>query len=362
MRRASGLALLTLLAMLAGSGTALGHKPSDAHLRLAARGPVLDGRLDVALRDLDAALALDDGDGTITWGELEAARPRIETYLQARLAFTTAGAPCPIALGVPALTSMSDGAYWAQPLTAQCPGAPAALTVTYGLLFDVDAQHRGLLHVDEQTVIVRDAAPVRVELGATTSFATFVREGIWHILIGLDHVLFLICLLLPAVVPRTAGRAEAPGSLRRVSIEVLEIVTAFTLAHSITLVISAAGIVQLPSRFVETAIALSVVAAALNNLVRAIDARWAVAFALGLLHGFGFSSVLLDLGLPSHELITSLLAFNIGVELGQLAIVLIVLPLLYALRHTLVYRALLWVGSSAIAALGMLWTYERLVG
>ena len=109
---------------------------------------------------------------------------------------------------------------------------------------------------------------------------------------------------------RQTARWQAADSLRDVVTEVFEIVTAFTLAHSITLVISAVGLVRLPSRFVETAIALSVVAAALNNLVRTVDARWAVAFALGLLHGFGFSSVLIDLGLPSHELIGALLGFN----------------------------------------------------
>jgi hypothetical protein len=116
---------------------------------------------------------------------------------------------------------------------------------------------------------------------------------------------------------------------------------------------------QLPSRIVETAIALSVVAAALNNLIRAIDARWAVAFALGLLHGFGFSSVLIDLGLPSNQLIASLLGFNAGVEVGQLAIVVALLPVLYAIRRTFAYRALLYAGSSVVAVIATMWTFQR---
>jgi hypothetical protein len=110
---------------------------------------------------------------------------------------------------------------------------------------------------------------------------------------------------------------------------------------------------------VETAIALSVVAAALNNLFRVVDARWAVAFALGLLHGFGFSSVLVDLGLPSHELIGALLGFNLGVELGQAAIVIAVLPLLFAIRATLAYRMLVFGGSGAAAMLATVWVYQR---
>jgi hypothetical protein len=347
--------------LAASAGTALAHKPSDAHLRLAVDGARLDGRLDVAVRDLDAALAVDDdGDGDVTWGELTAAAPRIEAYLAGRVALAADGRPCELALGDAALVELSDGPYWAQPVSARCPAAPAeAVTVTYGLLFDVDAQHRGLVHVAGSTEIIRDGAPVRIAIDGGASFGAFLKEGVWHIWIGLDHVLFLLCLLLPAVFPRIGGRARPAESLRGVAVEVLEIVTAFTVAHSITLVISAAGLVQLPSRVVETAIAISVVAAALNNLVRVIDARWAVAFALGLLHGFGFSSVLVDLGLPSDQLIASLLGFNAGVELGQLAIVVALLPALYGIRRTLAYRALLYAGSGAAAVIATMWTFER---
>jgi hypothetical protein len=225
------------------------------------------------------------------------------------------------------------------------------LNIHYQLLFDIDAQHRGLVHVHGQTLIARDGSPVTATLGESTSIRSFVRLGVWHIWRGIDHILFLLCLLLPAV-----WRRESSKEVAR---EVFEIVTAFTLAHSITLVISAVGLVTLPSRFVETAIALSVVAAALNNLVRAVDARWAVAFVLGLLHGFGFSSVLVDLGLPSHELIGTLLGFNLGVEIGQAAIVIAVLPLLFAIRKTLAYRALLFGGSGAVAVIATIWTYQR---
>jgi hypothetical protein len=336
------------MVVLASAAPAWAHKPSDAHLALEVDGSRITGRLDVAVRDLDAALGIDsDGDGEITWGELQAAAPRVTSYVQSRLAIEN----CPLELGAAQLVDLSDGAYWAQPVSARCAHAPAALAITYRLLFDIDAQHRGLVHVSGQTLIVRDASPVTAQLGDATSVRSFVREGVWHIWMGLDHILFLTCLILPAVFRR--------NSFRDVGREVFEIVTAFTLAHSITLVISAVGLMRLPSRFVETAIALSVVAAALNNLLRAIDARWAVAFALGLLHGFGFSSVLVDLGLPSHELIGALLGFNLGVELGQAAIVLALLPVLYVLRETLAYRALLWAGSGAVAIVATVWSYQR---
>jgi len=342
------LAILLLL-----TAPAWAHKPSDAHLSLDVHGDRVTGRLDIAVRDLEGALSIDDGDGQITWGELQAAAPRITTYIEQRVAIAADGTPCTLDLGTAKLVDLSDGAYWAVPVSAACTRTPHTFDVTYQLLFDLDAQHRGLVHVDGQTVIMRDGAPVHIQLGAGTSILSFVRYGIWHIWMGLDHVLFLVCLILPSVWKR--------DSLRKAGREVFEIVTAFTLAHSITLVISAVGLLRFPSRYVETAIALSVVAAALNNVVRAVDARWAVAFSLGLLHGFGFSSVLIDLGLPSHELIGALLGFNAGVELGQAAIVIALLSFLFLMRRTLAYQALLWAGSSTVALIATVWSYQRWV-
>jgi hypothetical protein len=349
---------LALAVVLAAAAPALAHAPSTAHLRLDAEAGRLTGRIDVALRDLDAVLGLDaDGDGDLTWGELDAAAPRVTAYVERGLAVTSGGRACSLAVGALALADLSDGTYAALPVSARCEGATPQLELAYALVFELDAHHRLLLHVAGQTRIVRDAAPVTIEPGGSAALGTFVREGIRHIWIGLDHVLFLLCLLLPSVLPGRNGAAR----LRDVIADVLATVTAFTLAHSITLVISAVGLVQLPARLVETAIAVSVVVAAVNNLVRAVDARWAVAFALGLLHGFGFSSVLLDLGLPPGDLVGALLGFNLGVELGQLAIVVVVLPLLYALRASLAYRVLLVAGSGAVAVLGVIWTAQRFV-
>ncbi len=352
--------LVAVIGSWVAAAPAWAHKPSDAHLRLAVDGDVITGRIDIAVRDLDGALGVDrDGNGEITWAELTAAGPRIAEYIERRLALGANGTPCAQHLGAGRLAELSDGAYWAVAVSARCPREPASIDVAYALLFDLDSMHRGLVHVAGQTVIVRDARPVRVALDEATSFGSFVKEGVWHIWMGIDHIMFLLCLILPAVFQRRTQRWSAADSLRDVCKEVFEIVTAFTLAHSITLVTSAIGLVALPSRFVETAIALSVVAAALNNLLRTVDARWAVAFALGLLHGFGFSSVLIDLGLPSHELIGALLGFNLGVELGQAAIVLALLPVLFWIRRTIAYQALLWAGSGSVAIIATLWSYQR---
>jgi hypothetical protein len=188
-----------------------------------------------------------------------------------------------------------------------------------------------------------------------------VVEGTWHIWIGFDHILFLLALLLPAVLVR-AGRDWTPTpSLRRAGTEVLKVVTAFTLAHSITLSLAVLGFVSLPSRVVESVIAASVVLAALNNLRGTVDRRrWVMAFAFGLVHGFGFASVLADLGLPQGALALALVGFNLGVEIGQLAIVAVFLPIAFALRATAFYRVgVLRFGSLLVALLAAWWFVQR---
>jgi len=174
-------------------------------------------------------------------------------------------------------------------------------------------------------------------------------------------MLFLLSLLLPAVLIRRDRQWQPTSSFRAAFIDVAKVVTAFTIAHSITLSLAVLGIVSLPSRLVESAIALSVVFAALNNVRPWVDnARWIAAFGFGLLHGFGFAGALADLGLPTVSLALSLAGFNIGVELGQLAIVALFLPLAFAIRATRAYRRLALAGGSlAIAALASVWFFER---
>jgi hypothetical protein len=142
---------------------------------------------------------------------------------------------------------------------------------------------------------------------------------------------------------------------------VAKIVTAFTLAHLITLSLAALGIVSLPSRWIESAIAFSVVLDALNNLFPIVArGRWIAAFGFGLVHGFGFAGALQDLGLPSGSLALSLAGFNVGVEIGQLVIVAIFLPVAFALRSTWTYRRVLMAGgSAAIATMAGVWLIER---
>jgi hypothetical protein len=189
----------------------------------------------------------------------------------------------------------------------------------------------------------------------------YLNAGIWHIWSGIDHLLFLLSLLLPAVLVRTADRWEPVPRARPAFIGILKIVTAFTLAHSITLTLAALNIVRLPSRLTESVIAASIIVAAVNNIFPVVtESRARIAFAFGLLHGFGFASVLADMGLPDGARLVSLLAFNLGIEAGQLAVVLAIMPCAYGWRHTAFYRrAILPWGSATIATLATVWLVQR---
>ena len=349
------------------------HKPSDSYLTLKVDGETIEGQWDIALRDLDFALGLDaNQDGAITWGEVRAKHADIAAYALSRLTLGPRNAPCPATVTGHLIDNHSDGAYAVLRFTAQCAAAPKVLAVDYRLFAEIDPQHRGLLNLHAQgsiraAILGSDAPIQRFTLGEPSNWKQFVdyaNEGVWHIWTGYDHILFLLSLLLPAVLVRATvpgERWEPTPSFRAAFVDVLKVVTAFTLAHSITLSLAALSIVSLPSRLVESCIAASVVLAALNNVRPVVyRGRWVIAFFFGLIHGFGFASVLADLGLPQESLLLALVAFNVGVEVGQLAIVAVFLPIAYRLRTTRVYRRVVLVaGSAGIALIAGIWLVER---
>ena len=189
----------------------------------------------------------------------------------------------------------------------------------------------------------------------------FGKEGVWHIWTGYDHILFLLALLLPAVLKREANAWHAVNAFRPAFINVLMVVTAFTVAHSITLSLAALDLIQLPSRLVESTIAASVMLAATNNLLPFFHGRgWLVAFGFGLIHGFGFANSMAELGMRPGTVLLPVIAFNLGVEAGQLVIVALFLPLAYRLRATRFYQHFtLRLGSACIIAIAAIWMFER---
>ena len=362
---------LAAIVLLAGAGVVDAHKPSDSYLTVTQSGPgsTLQGQWDIALRDLQHAVGIDgNGDGVITWGELKEHERAVAQYAFSRL--TVEGIAhgeretCRLEPHGVLFDEHVDGGYAVLPFSAQCTFVPAELVVHYALLFELDPNHRGLLDVraagsDEASLLTTAKRTATFSLGAPdrlAQFRAFLDEGVWHIWKGYDHILFLLTLLLPAVVLYGAGGWQPRESLRDALRDVLKVVTAFTVAHSLTLTLAVNGLVSLPSRIVEAGIALTVLLGALNNLLPLVrDRRWAVAFGFGLIHGLGFAAVLADLGLRGGNLALALVGFNVGVEAGQLAIVLVFVPLAFVLRRTRFYRLAFMPGGAVL--IGVVATY-----
>jgi len=361
--------LLLACLMLLVPAAAQAHKPSDSYLGITLGG-AMTGEWKIALRDLEFAIGLDgDGDGAIGWGELRSRHADIAAYALSRLAIRSNGEPCALRPGEQLVDALSDGGYAVLRFGIDCAAPTRSIDIDYGLFFDLDRQHRGLLRLDAEgtawtAIFSPDDSRQRFELAAPSlarQFGTYLREGIWHIWIGFDHILFVVTLLLPAVLRRRPEGWVAAPRFRDGFLQAAGIITAFTLAHSATLSLAALGVIGLPSRLVESVIAASIVVAAINNIYPLVTRRlWLIAFVFGLVHGFGFAGVLLDLGLPRDAMLLSLVAFNLGVELGQLAIVAALLPVIHAAcRWRLYPRAVLQGGSLAIVSVASLWFIER---
>ena len=372
-----GLCTAWVLFALCWAPAVLAHSSSNSYLSLSAPDGQLSLRADIHLRDVDLIFDLDHNrDGQLTWGETQARSAELKTWLGQGIALSASGQGCTLGDADLQASQHADGIYLSALWTPVCLGlsdlAHASLALRYDLIFAQDNLHRGLLKVDlpgnQSSALLSPERPqAQVSVADSSAWRVFGRyaiEGVWHIWIGIDHIVFLLSLLVLAPLQSSRQRVvhwPPAKQARPVVLDVLAVVTAFTVAHSITLGLTITGWLTPPADWVEPAIALSVVLAALNNLLgfSALQ-RWRLALVFGLVHGFGFASVLLDLGLPTSALLAALGGFNIGVELGQLAIVGVFLPLAWGLRRTRFYR---WVvvagGSVAIVVLGLFWTLQR---
>lgn len=369
------------------------HSSSNSYLTLSWPGDSLTLRADLHLRDVDLVFDLDaDRDGQVTWGETQKRSAELNAWLSQGIGLTAARQACTLGTADLQASEHADGTYLSAQWAVACPGvdttaglADVRLALRYSLMFAQDSLHRGLLKVDlpdvsgdggSSALLSPDRPEAQISSADSRPWNVLMRytvEGVWHIWIGIDHIVFLLSLLVLAPLQPSRKRIhqrtflsitqwQAATQVRPVLLDVLAVVTAFTLAHSITLGLTITGWLTPPADLVEPAIALSVVLAALNNLlgVSALK-RWRLALVFGLVHGFGFASVLLDLGLPASALLAALGGFNIGVELGQMAIVAAFLPVAWWLRHTRFYRWVVVVGGSlAVVVLGTFWTLERL--
>lgn len=367
--------------VISATGLANAHKASDSYLQLDVAPNDLTVRWDIALRDLDVALDLDtDADGKLSWGEVKAAWPRIESYAMARLKIED----CELRTTGRGLERRNDGTYAVLQLASGCTlsGPPV---IAYTLFADVDPTHRGIAKIQRpgQPIVLSVLDPSKASASRTSTKSAsaasaassagiaisatpasrweFLGEGIRHILTGYDHVLFLLCLLLPAVMRRTAEGWRPVDKLSQAILPVLGIVTAFTVAHSITLGLAALKLVSLPSSFIEPAIAITIMLAALDNIWPVFPVRRiVVTFFFGLIHGFGFASVLSELNLPTADFAWALLQFNVGLEMGQLMIVGVATAILFSMRDWKRYRQVVIRGGSMVGlSIAALWFVER---
>lgn len=374
--------LICLLAAvcLAGAPWATAHDLGDgAHITTLVETDENGGHrfrwnLEITVQELVAEFPEYDIDenGKLTPMEYGAINARdVVGYVLPRLVVSGDGKPCAVNIDAYNIITHKRADFIQFPLQVVCDSASYELAIEYGLFFSENPYHQGTWTVvyQQQPMIQyfwEDERYREFRLQTRTAaqvFAEFVGKGVHHIAIGFDHILFLLSLLLPSVLVRHNRQWLPVDSTRKALINVASIITVFTLAHSVTLSLAVLDLVPVPpSLLVESVIALSIIVMALHNIfpLFRFDVLL-VTFVFGLIHGFGFASVLLEYPLSDRALVISLVAFNVGVEAGQLAIAASLTPLLFYCRHQEWYRKrFLPVGSAAIALVGSYWLVERL--
>jgi len=329
----------------------------------------------IAIRDLAIIAPIPlDHERQITWGAIRTNQTEILESLKSSMTWRYGQHPCLASSDTPAfeIDHVAGLAYLVIHYRITCDGQyPDGLD--YHVLENIDAGHRVLINQSStpsssgasRSWITADGSIVLTpHAGSKTGFDfSYLKEGIHHILTGYDHLLFLLCLLLPAVYVRKNETWVPVDSAFSAIKKTLWIATAFTLAHSITLSLAALQVLHLPTRLVESSIAFSIAVAALNNLYPKIlgshHAR--IAFGFGLLHGFGFASALSDLPIHLGSKLIALLTFNLGIELGQITCIVIFLPIALSVRKRKAYRMIgMTAGSIVACVLAIYWMIERL--
>jgi hypothetical protein len=282
-------------------------------------------------------------------------RDKLLDLLRTRIVLRASGTRCEPGPGQ-VLPSAFDATSFTMLVDFACGSTVRELVVQDNIFDVLGPNHHTLAKIEaangtQQFAFAPDSREARFVVGDLASSPSlrqggFLRLGVEHILTGYDHLLFLAALLLPG------GRL----------VTLLKIITGFTVAHSITLALAVLGIVTIPGRLVECVIAASIVWVALENVLlpHAPSRRWVVSFLFGLVHGFGFASILTALDLPSRNLALALLGFNLGVEAGQMLVVAFLLPLLLWIRRWQWEPRLVRAASLAVAATGFAWFVERL--
>jgi hypothetical protein len=374
--RRRGWALVILLTLLSGVNLRA-HNLGESYLYLQIYSDRITGRFEVSLVDLNAALKRKGTADEITAANLDQHIAFLKDYYVRHVTIRHGATPLTIRLLPHGVLDVNGGFVLLPFELLGLDRMPERLVFDYRVLFTEEPGHRGFLLVEHNwatgtfanesgiSLVFSPSTTVQefdvTSTGRLRGFLAVVRLGTEHIWMGFDHVMFLIALLLPAVLVRERGKWRGSASFGPALINVVKIVTAFTVAHSVTLTLAALGLVHLPSRLVEVVIAASIAIAAADILWPVFRGRiWIVVFGFGLFHGFGFAGALEHTGVMREHLGLSLFAFNLGVEIGQLVIVVILFPFLFALRGLSVYRGvLLPVAACAMILMSLAWVGQR---
>jgi hypothetical protein len=357
------------------------HSPDQSYLYLRIYESHVEGTQEMTYRDINKALGLNLKRG-MKVEDLRPFLPVIHAYLKERVSLSAGGQRFPFEFIEPEIMETKMGVFLRSHYELpSMKEVPKELDVKYNVLFDRDEDHQGFLvigHHWKSGIVKNEGMPsLLFSKGRTENtlnledasiwkgFLKMIRLGAYHIWIGLDHILFLLALILPSVVrrkqkPDGTWTWEAVDDFKTAFWYIIKIVTWFTIAHSVTLSMAALGVIDLPPRIVESIIALSIALAAYHNIRPIFGHReWLIALGFGLFHGMGFASVLGDKGLEGEYLTLSLLGFNIGVEVGQIFIICLMFPILFILRKRSVYRSILLYGSILLILISIYWFVER---
>ncbi len=347
----------------------MAHNTDYARLVLDINNNTINAQLELTVADLEYKIGLDrDFNGKITWGELSENSDRLFKYVRDGIKIQNNKKTCKVSYQGLKVNQRIQKNYALLELAVQCPDKVQTLTVNYQLMFDVDAKHKLILGINEaDKSVTRILTANKPEINYSRKNSSwgnidFILSGIEHIWIGYDHILFLLCLLLAAIKTQKSGKQGSRKPIRKIMIEVIKLVTAFTIAHSVTFLLANFGIVKISPDLTEAVIALTVVMVALNNIFNVFDSGlWKIVFALGLVHGLGFANVMSALELSKAQSVLSILMFNAGVEIGQLLLIIIFVPVLVLLSGYKLYFKYLRPGMSwFISIIGVMWFIERI--
>ena len=376
--------VLSLILVFTSWVEMFGHAMDQSYIYLSIYQNDVLGRFELNYKELNGSLGLNFEQG-MSLDEIRPFLPQIREYIVERVQLTSEYGEhgFDFLFDEIRLIEQKQGTFLVLPfdLLNDQP-MPDKISARYDLFFSDFPGHVGMLlisHHWEAGIVNNEAVPSLIfqeadktaELSLTDiskwkGWWAMTKLGMWHIWIGLDHILFLLALALPAVVRRTVTDQgkwvwQPVKTFRSAFIYIITIVTFFTIAHSLTLSLAATGIVQLPARIIESIIALSIALAALHNIKPIFGHReWLIAFGFGLFHGLGFASVFGEKGLNGEFMFLSLFGFNIGVEIGQVAIILIIFPLLFFFRSRKWYNRFLYYGSILLILISLYWFIERI--